>query len=86
MANFTTPSVKIDAAICNLLARIYNFSDLDFETEAVGLREEEIELIVVKLIEETRENLTGKILSLHLQEIRQTEQNNDFLFSSAEDA
>lgn len=85
MANFTTPSAKIDAAICNLLARIYNFSDLDFETEAVGLREEEIELIVVRLIEEIRDNLTGRILSLHLQEIRPMERNDGFLFGSLED-
>lgn len=82
--DFTAPSAKIDVAICNLLVRICNFSDLDFETKMMELGEEEIELIVVKLIEEIGNNLTGKLLGFYLQEIRRTEQEEPF-FSFSED-
>lgn len=85
MGKFTTPSVKIDAAICNLLAKIYTFSDLNFDTEAVGLEEDEIELIVVRLIEEVSSSLTGKVLEVHLQTIRQTEQGEETCFIFPED-
>ncbi|PSB22939.1 hypothetical protein C7B61_09685 [filamentous cyanobacterium CCP1] len=86
MADFTTPSARIDAAVCNLLARIDNFADSDFETEAVGLKEDELELIVVRLIEEISDNLTGKLLGFYLQIIRQVEEGDKTWLNSPEDA
>jgi hypothetical protein len=77
MGCLITPSVRIDAAICDLLAKIYSFSDSDFETEAIELEENEIESIVVKLIEEVTNNLTGKALGFYLQAIRQSEQGKE---------
>ena len=65
------PSAKIDATICNLVLKINEFSDEDFDAYWLQIRDTELELIVMGLLEEVRQNLTGQQLVFHLLQIRQ---------------
>lgn len=65
------PSIHIDSAICDLLLIISSFSDESFDAEFINLEEHEVEEIVVKLIKTMTNNISGKILAIFLQEIRQ---------------
>ncbi len=65
-----TPSTAIDAALCDLIQRITNFSDEDFDSAWFGLSEAEVEGLVVQLVQELTYTLDGKQLSGYLLALR----------------
>lgn len=67
---FESPSLLIDAAICDLLAAVSHFSDEDFDTDWLNLSENELEFIVIELLKALTEQLKGETLRLLLQKIR----------------
>jgi len=74
---FESPSLLIDAAICDLLAAVSHFSDENFDADWLNLSESELEFIVVNLIRLLTEELSGETLRLLLQKIRSDD--SDFL-------
>lgn len=71
MVNSSTPSPRIDAAICDLINRVSGFSDTHFDSWYCSLTEEEVEELVVRLIENVTEELNGEKLAYFLFKIRQ---------------
>lgn len=65
------PSAKVDAAICDLVVKLSDFSDDHFNTQWMHLSEKELEVLVVKLIQYWTANLDGRLLSGILLEIRE---------------
>ncbi|MDX2228832.1 MAG: hypothetical protein NW220_04310 [Leptolyngbyaceae cyanobacterium bins.349] len=76
MFYFGTPSARIDGVICNLLMKICNLSDEDFDAQFVCLSELEAEELVVRLIQELISGLNGEVLAFHLDEIRKNQTSN----------
>jgi len=66
-----TPDPRIDAAICDLIDRISQFSDETFNAEWIHLTEAEVIELVIYLIQYLNEQLRGDILSGLLLEIRE---------------
>ncbi len=64
------PSPRIDAAICDLLAKIQNFSDSYIDISCVQLTERELEQLVVKLIVQLTKELKGNLLAEMISQIR----------------
>lgn len=69
MSQFT-PSPKIDAAVCDLIVCINQFSDKYFDAEWCKLTDVEIEDLLVKLLTLLAKNLEGKVLASYVNEIR----------------
>jgi hypothetical protein len=69
-----TPSPQIDAAICDLISQISNYSDSSFDAHWCALKEEEIEAMVVLLIKFLIEDLKGGKLAEYLSQIREMQQ------------
>lgn len=67
------PSRRIDAAICDLIAAINSFSDNEFDAQSLQLEDAELELIVVNLLRELNQSLTGQQLVFHLLKVRQSQ-------------
>lgn len=63
-------SLKIDAAICDLISTICSFSDNDFDCCWFAVTDNELENLVVKLLQDLEKNLTGVVLLRYLQVIR----------------
>lgn len=70
------PSPLIDAAICDLISKIAQFSDDFFDSNWNNLRQEEIEILVVRLLKALTETLEGRTLEFYLQQIRQDRTNS----------
>lgn len=68
--NQELPSPHIDAAICDLFAKLQNFSDPYSDISFVQLTERELEEIVVKLIVRLTNELQGKLLAELINEVR----------------
>lgn len=66
----SVPSPLIDAAVCDLIAAITHFSDDHFDSEWIGLQEEELEQLTVKLLQRLAKTLDGGLLGYLLLEIR----------------
>jgi len=64
------PATAIDAALCDLIQRITNFSDDDFDSEWFDLSDAEVEGLVVQLVQELTNTLDGKQLSGYLLTLR----------------
>lgn len=64
------PSPHIDAAMCDLLAKIQNFSDFYIDISCVRLTEKELEQLIVKLIINLTNELKGTLLAEMVSEIR----------------
>ncbi len=61
-----TPSTAIDAALCDLVQRVINFSDDDFDAEWFSLSDTEVEGLVVQVLQHLTDTLDGKQLSGYL--------------------
>jgi len=72
------PSSQIDAAICDLLAKIQNFSDSYIDISCIQLTEKEVEQLVIKLIVYLTNELKGSLLAEIVSEMRDDE--NPFKF------
>jgi hypothetical protein len=66
-----SPSTKIDSAICDLIAKLSNFSDEHFDTGWMHLTEDELETLTVHLIQHLTQNLDGRLLAGLLLMIRE---------------
>lgn len=64
------PSPHIDAAICDLLTKVQNFSDSYIDIPCVHLMEKELEQLVVKLIVQLTKELKGNLLAEMISQIR----------------
>ncbi len=60
------PSTAIDAALCDLIQRITNFSDDDFDSAWFELIDAEVEGLAVQLLQGLTNTLAGKQLSGYL--------------------
>lgn len=79
MSSSDTPSVRIDAAICNLLMEVWKLSDDYFDARFVCLLEPEAEELVIRLIEGLTSDLNGRLLASHLHKIRVGRESTQFL-------
>lgn len=70
-SQFSSP--LIDAAICDLIAAITEFSDDFFDSAWSNLQDSEIEALVGRLLRSLAETLEGQSLQVYLHEIRLTE-------------
>jgi hypothetical protein len=68
------PDSRIDVSICDLIERISQFSDDDFDAQWLHLCEEEIVDLAVLLIQQFTTQLDGKMLCGLLLEIRSEEE------------
>ncbi len=66
----TSISASIDAALCDLIAELSNYSDPDFDSQWLGLQEAELEQLIVLLLYYWRSQLNGRILAGLLLELR----------------
>lgn len=64
------PSPHIDAAICDLLAKVQSFSDSYIDIPCIRLTEKELEQLVIKLIVYLTNELKGDLLAEMVSEIR----------------
>jgi len=65
------PSPAIDAALCDLIAHLTNYSDNEFDTDAIQVTEVELEQLVVLLIQHLTSTLSGRQLSGYLLLLRE---------------
>lgn len=72
--NQDLPSPRIDAAICDLLARLQNFSDSHIDISYIQLTELELEELTVRLIARLTYELQGQCLAELVSEIRDCEE------------
>lgn len=64
------PSQLIDAAICDLISAITQFSDESFDSFWFKLTEGEVEFLVVRLLQGLTKELQGQTLKSLLEELR----------------
>jgi hypothetical protein len=57
------PSARIDAAVCDLISQINNFSDECFDSHWMKLSDREIEELAILLIQQLSRSLSGELLS-----------------------
>jgi hypothetical protein len=63
-------SQALDQSITQLLSRISNYHDADFDAARMSLKEQELESIATLLIEQLSANLKGAVLANYLFAIR----------------
>ena len=63
-------SQALDQSIAQLLSRIGNYRDRDFDALRMSLQEQEVESIATLLIEQLSTNLKGSVLANYLFAIR----------------
>ena len=68
------PSPRIDAAVCDLLAKIQNYSNSCLDVSWVQLTEGELEELAIKLIVRLTNELHGQLLAELISEIRDYEE------------
>lgn len=64
------PSQLIDAAICDLISTIVQFSDESFDADWLNLTDYEVEFLVVRLLQELTRELQGQTLKSLLEKLR----------------
>jgi hypothetical protein len=70
----STPSSKIDTTVCDLIAKLSNFSDEHFDAEWMHLSDDELETLTIHLIQYLTQNLDGRLLAGLLLIIREQEE------------
>jgi hypothetical protein len=65
------PDPRIDAAICDLIQQIGDFSDEDFDAQWLHLTEAEVVELVILLVQDLSEQLNGKVLGQLLLKLRE---------------
>lgn len=63
-------SRAIDAAICDLISDLSNYSDPYFDVQCINLSEDELNHLVVLLLDYWRSQLDGRVLASLLLTIR----------------